>query len=453
MAPDSLNPALLTDQYELTMAAAYFDHGRFDHATFSLFIREYPPDRGYFISAGLERVLDFLENFHFDPADIDALAAGGRFSESFLQYLSELRFTGHVHAIPEGQVFFKDEPVLEVTAPIIEGQLVETFVINAINLPVSIATKAARCVDAAEGRRLVDFSLRRTQGMDAGLTVARSSYLAGFAGTSNVLAGIRDGIPAFGTMAHSFVTSFPDEKDAFTAFAETFPENTVLLIDTYDTLSGARKAVEVAREMARKGHQLRGVRLDSGDMAQLSRDVRTILDGEGYSDVEIFASGGFDEHKIQDVIFRGAQIDAFGVGTKMGVSADAPYTDIAYKLVRYADRPVLKLSSGKRTLVGEKQVFRRREAGELAGDVIALRGESVPGDPLLTPVMHGGRRTHPAESLETIRDRCAEALNSLPPGCRKLRTPDEYPVTLGEELARLQREVVCEVREKELGES
>ncbi len=426
-----INPALLTDQYELTMAAAYFDHGRFDPATFSLFIREYPPDRGYFVSAGLERVLDYLENFHFDPADIDALAADGRFSESFLQYLSELRFTGHVHAMPEGQVFFRDEPVLEVTAPIIEAQLVETFVINAVNLPVSIATKAARCVDAADGRRLVDFSLRRTQGMDAGLTVARSSYLAGFSGTSNVGAGVRYGIPVFGTMAHSFVTSFPDETEAFEAFAETFPENTVLLIDTYDTRSGARKAVEVARGMVRKGHRLRGVRLDSGDMARLSRDVRTILDGEGYSDVEIFASGGFDEHKIEDVISRQARIDAFGVGTKMGVSADAPYTDIAYKLVRYANRPVLKLSSGKRTLVGEKQVFRRRENGKLAGDLIALRGESPAGEALLGPVMDNGRRSRPAESLETIRDRCAETIHALPPGCRQLRAPDEYPVTLG----------------------
>jgi nicotinate phosphoribosyltransferase len=447
------NPAMLTDQYEFTMAAAYHRNEMFEPATFSLFIRAYPPNRGYFVSAGLETVLSFLESYRFEDADLDYLKSEGKFSDDFLHYLSGLKFEGEVFAIPEGRLFFKDEPILEVTAPIIQGQLVETFIINAINLQVSIATKATRCVHAARGRGLVDFSLRRTHGMDAGLKVARASWLAGFDGTSNVLAGKAYDIPISGTMAHSFVTSFPDEQEAFSAFAETFPENTVLLIDTYDTVTGAKKAVEVARAMRKRGHDLRGVRLDSGDMAQLSKDVRKILDSEGFKDVKIFASGGFDEFKIADVVDRDCEIDAFGVGTKMGVSADGPYNDIAFKLVQYGDRPVMKLSSGKKTLVGRKQVFRHREGDRLAGDAIGLRREDAGGEAMLTRVMKDGKRQQPAESLNAIRDRFETEFASLDKAYKRLENPVEYPVELAPDLQALQEEVVHEIREKELGES
>jgi len=277
-----------------------------------------------------------------------------------LHYLSTLRFTGDVFAIPEGRIFFKDEPILEITAPIIEAQLVEPFVINVINFQTTIATKASRCVYAARGRKLVDFSLRRTQGVDAGLKVARASYIVGFGGTSNVLAGKLYNIPVFGTMAHSFITSFKKEIDAFRAFSKIFPQNTVLLIDTYDTIIGAHKAAIIGKELLYQGKKLKGVRLDSGDMAPLSKEVRQVFKEAGLNNVMIFASGGFDEYKIAKVLEQGAEIDAFGVGTKMGVSADAPYTDIAYKLVEYDGRPVLKLSMGKKTLVGQKQAFAQK---------------------------------------------------------------------------------------------
>ena len=444
---------LLTDLYELTMGAAYYRQRMSAPATFSLFIRDYPPDRAFFVSAGLEEVLDFLESFSFSQEDLDYLESLQIFDDEFLNYLVEIRFTGDVRAIPEGRLFFKDEPILEVTAPIIEAQLVETYVINAINLQSCIATKALRCVHAAQGRDCVDFSLRRTQGTDAGMKVARASHIGGFSKTSNVLAGKRYGIPVSGTMAHSFVTSFDDETDSFRAFAETFPDSTVLLIDTYDTVQGAHKAALVGKEMAEQGHTLRGVRLDSGDMAALSKEVRRILDHAGVRDTAIFASGGFDEFKIADTIEASARIDAFGIGTKMGVSADAPYFDIAYKLVQYDGGPVLKLSSGKKTLVGEKQVFRVATNGRLGHDTIALKHEELPGAPLLMPVMKNGRRVQAHESLDVIRSRLREEFGFLDERYKVLRDPPAYPVELGPALSTLQKKIVHEVREKELGES
>lgn len=444
---------MLTDLYELTMAASYYQEGMFEPATFSLFIRDYPPNRGYFINVGLEEVLSFLESFHFSQTDLDYLESTQLFSNEFLHYLSSLKFQGNVHALAEGRLFFKDEPVLEITAPIIQGQIVESFIINTFNLQIIQATKAARCVQAAAGRGLIDFSLRRTQGPDAGLSVARSGYIAGLNGTSNVLAGKTYGLPISGTMAHSFVTSFNEEIDAFRAFARVFPDNTVLLIDTYDTVSGARKAVQVAKEMENKGQKLRGVRLDSGNMAELSKQVREIFDREGLEYVKIFASGAFDEFKIQETIQQGAVIDAFGVGTKMGVSADAPYTDMAYKLVKYAGHPVLKLSSGKKTLVDEKQVFRIKEQEKLVKDTIALRTESLSGEPLLQQVMKSGQRTFPPETLHNIRERCQWELNQLDQSYKALENPNTFPVELSPRLQELQAEVIHEIREKELGES
>ena len=389
--------ALLTDLYQLTMAACYFDQDMQAEATFSLFIRKYPAQRNYFVAAGLSEVLEYLETLRFTDDDLAYLASTGLFPGRFLDFLQGLRFTGEVQALPEGSIFFADEPILEVSAPIIEAQLVETFIINAISLQTMIATKASRSVQAAAGRPLVDFSLRRTQGRDAGLKVARASYLAGFLGTSNVLAGKLYGIPIFGTMAHSYITSFPHEIDAFRVFARNFPTIATLLIDTYDNISGARHAVTVAQEMEARGQRLDFVRLDSGDMAAISQEVRRILDDHGLGYVRILASGSFDEYKIARVLADGARIDAFAVGTKMGVSADAPYFDIAYKLVRYADQPVMKLSTGKVTLVDKKQVWRWFDASGRHGPGYhraAPRGH--PRGHAAAPAGDGERPDHPA---------------------------------------------------------
>jgi nicotinate phosphoribosyltransferase len=447
--------ALLTDLYQLTMAACYFDAGMHEEATFSLFIRKYPAQRSYFVAAGLAEALNYLETLRFRDDDLAYLASTGLFLARFLDYLKGFRFTGEVHALPEGSIFFVDEPILEVSGPIIEAQMVETFIINAVSLQTMIATKASRVVHAAQGRPLVDFSLRRTQGSDAGLKVARASYLAGFAGTSNVLAGKLYGIPIFGTMAHSYITSFPHEIDAFRVFARNFPTRATLLIDTYDNISGAKHAVTVAKEMEARGQRLDYVRLDSGDMAAISKDVRRLLDASGLNYVRILASGGFDEQKIAQLLADGARIDAFAVGTKMGVSADAPYFDIAYKLVRYADQPVMKLSSGKVTLVDKKQVWRTFDAqGRMAGDTIALRGEAIAGGtPLLQPVMAGGRIIRPLPSLAESRDYFQDQFARLPVAHKVLQDPTPYPASLSPGLKELQSQVVQQIRRRELGES
>jgi nicotinate phosphoribosyltransferase len=435
---------LLTDLYELTMAASYFENGMSDPATFSLFTRKYPPDRSYFVAAGLEDFLDYATNFQFSESDLAYLDDTGLFSNGFLYYLKTLRFTGSIHSLPEGEIFFKDEPILEVTAPIIEAQIVETFAINALNFQSVIATKAARCVHAAAGRRLVDFSLRRTHGIDAGLKVARSSYIAGFIATSNVMAGKLYDIPISGTMAHSYISSFGDELEAFRAFARSFPEKTVLLIDTYDTIAGAHKAAIVGQEMARDGRKLIGVRLDSGDIASLSKKVRDILDDASLPDVTIFASSSFDEYKIAKTIKEGASIDAFGVGTRMGVSSDAPYFDMAYKLVQYGDRPIMKLSTGKVNLAGEKQVFRTRDPqGRFLEDVIGTRDETVENaSPLLEHVMQDGRllRNHP--SLEEIRERFRTNFQALDDKFKVLQGDSSYTVTLSGRLKALQEKAL-----------
>jgi nicotinate phosphoribosyltransferase len=447
--------ALLTDLYQLTMAACYFDQEMQGEATFSLFIRKYPAQRSYFVAAGLAEVLTYLETLRFTAEDLAYLASTGHYQSRFLDYLKGLRFTGEVRALPEGSIFFEDEPILEVSAPIIEAQLVETFIINTVSLQTMIATKASRVMQAAASRPLVDFSLRRTQGSDAGLKVARASYLAGFAGTSNVLAGKIYSIPLFGTMAHSYITSFPHEIEAFRVFARNFPERTTLLIDTYDNISGAHHAVTVAKEMEAQGQRLEFVRLDSGDMAAISKEVRRILDDNGLEYVRILASGGFDEHKIAGLLADGARIDAFAVGTKMGVSADAPYFDIAYKLVRYADRPVMKLSSGKVTLVDKKQVWRTfDDQGAMQRDLIALKDEEVSeGSPLLEPVMAGGQIMRPLPTLPASRDYFQSQFAKLPETYRTLQNPGRYPVTLSTGLKALQSRVERDIRHRELGES
>jgi nicotinate phosphoribosyltransferase len=441
------NLALLTDLYQLTMAQSYFQSQRLEPATFSLFIRSYPPNRSYFVAAGLKDVLEFLEQFTVDAAGIDYLHSRGIFSDAFLDFLKDLRFTGEVWAIPEGRFFFKDEPVLEVTAPIIQAQIVETFIINQIHFQSLIATKAARCVHAAQGRAVVDFSLRRTHGIDAGMKVARSSYLAGFAGTSNVRAGQDYGIPIVGTMAHSFVSSFENEIDAFRAFVTSFPNNSILLIDTYDTIAGAHKAVEIAREMNGRGQRLQGVRIDSGNLAELAVSVRDIFDRAGFNDVKIVGSGGLDEFDLADYSAGKIPYDSYGVGTKMGTSGDAPWTDIAYKLVEYNRRPVLKLSTGKVSLPGKKQVFRLYDGEKgLRNDVIGLRDEKVPdAELLLKRVMANGQSTAPSPSLEAVRSTFLSEFKRLPEATKSIRLPARYPVILSEQLQKLSQEIAREM--------
>ncbi len=432
---------LFVDLYELTMAAGYFEHRITEHAAFSLFIRDYPPNRRYFIAAGLSDVLNELENFSFSESDIEYLRSTGLFKEPFLDYLKDFRFEGDVRAMPEGTVFFKNEPVLEISAPLIQAQMLETLLLNTIGFQTLIAAKAARCFYAADGRGLIDFSARRTHGGDASLKVARSSYIAGFDGTSNVLAGKLYGIPVSGTMAHSFVTAFDTEIDAFRAFVETYPGNSVLLIDTYDTVKGAENAAAVGKEMEARGEKLLGVRLDSGDMVDLSRRVRKILDDAGLQDARIFASSGFDENEISRVAQEGGCIDAFGVGTKLGVSADAPYSDIVYKMVHFRDRDVQKLSPGKTNLAGEKQMFRKLDAdGRYSEDIIGLKDEETPegAKPVLETVMKGGVRTAPDPGLEEIRGNVLENLSSLPEEYKRLDGTGEYPVSLSRRLRDIQ---------------
>ena len=432
---------IFTDLYELTMAETYFSRHITAEATFSLFIRDYPPHRNYFVAAGLSDAMDEMADFCFSQSDLDYLKQTGYFSDALLHHLNGFRFTGTVRGIPEGSIFFANEPLVEVTAPIIESQLMETFLINAIGFPTIVATKAARCMHAAKGRPLVDFSLRRTPGADAGLTAARSSYIAGFSGTSNVLAGKLYGIPVSGTMAHSFVSSFKNEIDAFSAFSEIYPDNTVLLIDTYDTIQGAKNAVTIGQKMKQNGKSLIGVRIDSGDMVDLSRKVRHILDDAGLGDVKIFASSSFDEYLIDDVLKNGACIDAFGVGTKLGVSADAPYLEMVYKIVRFDGRNVKKHSPGKVNLAGEKQVFRKTGPnGIYETDIIGLKDDMFSGTaPLLETLIDGGRRVAPGPSIDSIREKFKDGFSRLPDRYKSVDARETYPVLLSDRLQQAQK--------------
>jgi nicotinate phosphoribosyltransferase len=433
---------LFTDLYEITMAACYYERAMAEPATFSLLVRRLPPDRSYLVAAGLDEALRHLENLRFGEEALAYLRGLEIFREAFLEHLGRLRFTGDVVAVPEGTPVLAQEPLLELTAPIDQAQLCETFLLNAVQSATLFATKAARVVRAAGGRRVVDFAPRRAHGREASLNVARASYLAGFDATSNVLAGKEYGIPITGTLAHSFIQSFQDEAEAFRAFARVFPEDAVFLIDTYDSLEGARKAAAVGKEMRQRGRRLKGVRLDSGDIIPLSREVRRILDEAGLSETRIIASGSLDEYAIEAAVAAGAPIDSFGIGTQLGVSYDAPALDIVYKMVDYGGRPVLKLSAGKETLAGKKQVFRRfSSSGEMVEDFLGLRDESVPGTvPLLVPVMAGGRRLSAPEPIEALRERTRRALSSLPEALGSLRGNGSYRVRKTDALERLQGE-------------
>jgi nicotinate phosphoribosyltransferase len=428
--------ALLTDLYELNMAASYLRRGMDQEATFSLFVRRLPPGRGFLVAAGLEPCLRFLEGFGFEDDELAYLGDRLGFPEDALEAFRDLRFAGEVWAIPEGRVVLPNEPLLEVTAPIAVAQLVETYLLNVITFQTTIASKAARCRIAAGGRDLVDFAFRRTQGVDAAMAVARTTAMVGFVATSNVEAARRFGLQVAGTMAHSYVESFPSEADAFTAFAADFPTRTTFLVDTYETLHGVRTAIEVIRELGLS--ERLGIRLDSGDLDTLARQCRQLLDEEGLPHVRIFASGGLDELDVDRLVRAGAPIDAFGIGTRMGVSADAPYLDSVYKLVEFDGRPVLKLSAAKATAPGRKQVFRGPE-----GDVVSLREEPVPDghEPLLVPVMAGGRRTAPPRTIETARRRFEADLAHLPEGATRLDDPQPPRVCFSPTLDELTRAV------------
>jgi nicotinate phosphoribosyltransferase len=419
--------ALLTDLYQLTMLQAYFDEGMQDTAVFEFFVRALPPGRNFLLAAGLEQVLCYLEQFRVTEAELDWLRARGGFREPFLAALGALRFTGDVHALPEGSVFFINEPMLRITAPIAQAQVVESRLLSLVHLSTLIASKAARSVLAAPGKLLVDFGMRRAHGAEAGLLAARAAYLAGFSGTATVLAGIEFGVPVFGTMAHSYIEAHADEISAFKAFARSFPANVVLLIDTYDTERAAEKVVRLAPELAREGIRVRGVRLDSGDLAAHARAVRAILDRGGLSEVTIFSSGNLDELKLQQLLAAGAPIDGFGIGTSLDTSSDAPFLDCAYKLQEYAGTPRRKHSEGKATWPGRKQVYRQfAPDGTFDHDVVALESDPQQGTPLLVPVMHGGRRVAAAETLASARARAAAEMARLPPHLRLL-TPSPMP--------------------------
>ncbi len=422
------NMALLVDQYELTMLSAYHAQGQTDEAVFSLFVRRLPPGRNFLLATGLASVLSFLERLSFGTEALAYLERRPEFDRGFTEWLGRLRFTGDVWALPEGTPFFANEPILEVRAPIAEAQLVETFVMNQLHLQTVLASKAARVKLAAAGRGVVDFGIRRMHGTDAALKSARAFHVAGVDATSNVLAGRVHGVPVTGTMAHAYIQSFDDEMDAFRSFVAVYPD-TVLLVDTYDTLGGVRKVVRLAAELG-EDFQVRGIRLDSGDLGALARDARAILDQAGLDRVEIFASGGLDEWSIRDLVRSGAPIDGFGVGTGMGVSSDAPSLDLAYKLTEYAGKGRLKLSASKPILPGRKQIFRLEEDGRAVRDILARDGEDLPGRPLLRKVMAGGRRTSAAmEGLEDARRRARSEVSRLPGRLLELESaPPPKPV-------------------------
>lgn len=434
--------SLLTDLYQLNMIQAYLDHNETKTAVFEFFVRKLPPRRGFLIAAGLEQALDFLQGLRFSPEDIDWLSRSGRFDQAFLDYLGSLRFTGEVHAMSEGTVFFANEPILRITAPLPQAQLLETRLINILHFQSLIASKAARLVLAAPGKLLVDFGLRRAHGAEAGLMAARASYIAGFAGTATVLAEQLFGIPTFGTMAHSFIQAFDDESAAFECFAHSRPDRLTLLIDTYDTEAAARKVVALAPRLAEHGIRVRSVRLDSGDLAVLSKGVRRILDAGGLADVTIFASGGLDEDNIAQMLRAGAPIDGFGIGTSLTTSSDVPALDCAYKLEEYGGLPRRKRSTGKATWPGRKQVWRQyARDGAMLRDVLSIESDSQSGEPLLKPMMKDGQRIAPLPTLAESRARAARDLERLPAALRRLEPGAPYPVVVADALQRLTADV------------
>jgi nicotinate phosphoribosyltransferase len=422
---------LLTDLYQLNMLAAYLDHGLTDTAIFELFVRKLPSRRGFLMAAGLEQALRFLETVAFTPEDLDEIRGLGQFSDRFIAYLKSFRFSGDVDAMPEGTVFFPDEPIFRVTAPLPEAQFVETRLVNLLHFQTVIASKAARMVLAAPGKPLVDYGLRRAHGAEAGVLAARASYIAGFSGTATVAAGLEFGIPVYGTMAHSFIQAHDDETLAFEHFARSHPQGLVLLIDTYDTERAARRVVALAPRLAAEGIAISGVRIDSGDLGAHATRVRRILNEGALQAVKIVASGGLDEDSLLALSRAGTPIDSYGVGTSLTTSSDAPALDCAYKLQEYAGTARRKRSEGKATWPGRKQVWRRYdERGRLAGDLVSLASDRHQGEALLRPVMRGGRRVPDTPDLATIRAHAKDQLARLPEPLNRLQ-PYRYPVEIG----------------------
>lgn len=431
---------LLTDLYQLNMLQAYLAGGSTDTAVFEFFVRRLPVRRGFLMAAGLESVLAFLERARFSAEDLDWLAGTKRFSKELVDYLADFRFTGDVHAMREGTVFFADEPILRITAPLPQAQLIETRVVNLLHVQCAIMSKAARMVLAAPGKLLLDFGARYAHGAEAALMAARASYIAGFAGTATVLAGKEFGIPIFGTMAHSFILTHHDEMQAFEDFARERPDSVIFLIDTFDTEAGARKVVELAPKLKASGIRIRGVRIDSGDLVAYARKVRAILDAGDLKDVSIFVSGGIDEDVLQDFIRQGAPIDGYGIGTSLTTSIDAPALDGTYKLQEYAGTARRKRSPGKETWPGRKQVWRRTADGRMTGDVLSIEDDRHDGTPLLEPVMRGGKRLAGAPTLDELRAHAAKELASLPEPLRRLEHA-KYSVEAAERLVQLATEV------------
>src|SRR6516164_260320 len=429
--------ALLTDLYQLNMLAAYLEHGLTETAVFELLVRKLPTHRGFLMAAGLEQAMQFLETLSFTPTELDALRGLGQFPDSFFAWLRSLRFTGDVDAMPEGTMFFPDEPILRVTAPLPEAQFVETRLVNLLHFQTVVASKAAHMVLAAPGKPLIDYGLRRAHGAEAGVLAARASYIAGFSGTATVAAGIAFGVPVYGTMAHFFVQAHDDEVLAFEHFAHSHPKGLVLLIDTYDTERAAGRVVALAPRLARKGLTISGVRIDSGDLGQHAARVRRILDEGGLQSIKIVASGGLDENALLELSRADAPIDSYGVGTSLTTSSDDPALDCAYKLQEYAGTARRKRSEGKATWPGRKQVWRwYDEGGLLARDLVSLAVERYEGEPLLRPAMRGGRRLADLPDLTASRAQAKNQLARLPPALARLETYN-YPVQIGVPLREL----------------
>lgn len=438
---DATDVGLFADLYEFTVSAAFFEQRMNDTAAFELSLRRMPPNRGYMVACGIERILETLEEFHIDETAIAHLDSLKLFKPEFLEFLAGLRFTGSVRALREGSIFFAGQPILEVCAPLIEAQLIETLLLNQVGFATMVATKAARCFSAAQGRRLVDFGPRRAQGADAPLITARASYLAGFHGTANVAAGRRYGIPVYGTMSHSFVMAYERELAAFDDFAGSFPRLSTLLVDTYDSVAGLHNAAKIGVKLREMGGKLGGVRLDSGRLLDLATQARKILDLAGLNDVPIFASGNLDEYRIAELLADGAPIDAFGVGTSLAVSDDAPAGDFIYKLVEYRGEPRMKLSAGKASTPGRKQIFRARNpAGADYSDLVGLIDESTATvtrefrqppaavAAIVETQMECGRRKLPRPGLEELRAHTLAEFQHLDARLKALRKPAEYPV-------------------------
>jgi nicotinate phosphoribosyltransferase len=438
--------AVLTDLYQLTMLQGYLTQRMEAAAVFEVFVRKLPPRRGFLVAAGLEQALSYLENLHFTPWELDWIAKSGRFSTTLVAYLTQFRFTGDVHAMPEGTVFFSDEPILRVTAPLPQAQLVETRLINLLHFQTLIASKAVRAALAAPGKELVDFGLRRAHGEEAGLLAARASYLVGFSGTATVQAGALFGIPVYGTVAHSFIQAHEDEMEAFEHFALVQPNHVVLLLDTYDTEAAARKVVALAPCLQKRGISIKGVRLDSGNLADHARQVRRILNDGDLADVRIVASGNLDEYALRELMAINAPIDSFAVGTHMATSSDAPYLDCVYKLQEYAGRACRKRSEGKATWPGRKQVYRHYGAdGRMAYDVLTLADDHQDGTALIQPIMREGRRLAPAPALADVRARVADELARLPEHLRRLQDGLPYQVRVSQALRDLAK--ACDERQ------